>query len=307
MTAVTSSLASDSRAGILMMVLGMSLFTLNDGLAKWLVTDYSVAVIITVRSVFAVLVLAPLIARQGLREVFGGGRYVFHLLRVACVTGEVALFYLAVRHLPLADAMTIYMASPVIVTALSVVFLREKVGWRRWAAVLVGFAGVVMVLNPTGRFDLVPSLLALAGSVVFSLGLIATRMLRDASNLTLVSYQSFGALFAGTAALPMAWTPPGSLVDFLLLGLLGLVALSGHAAMNRSLQLSPAAVVVPFQYVSIIWAVTLDLLVWGTAPTLRVLLGATFIIGSGLFIFYREQRLQRGMAAEAGTSTSRET
>ncbi|WP_207461598.1 DMT family transporter [Azospirillum sp. SYSU D00513] len=307
MTAAIASPASDSRAGILFMVLGMSLFTFNDALGKWLVADYSIAVVMAVRSLFAVAILMPFVTRQGLRRVFGGGRTGFHLLRVACVTGEMGLFYLAVRHLPLANVMTIYMAAPLMVTALSVVLLREKVGWRRWAAVLVGFGGVVMVLNPTGDFELMPSLIALLGTFVFSVGLITTRMLRESSSLTLVSYQTFGALFAGGVALPVAWTPPATMTDFLLLGLLGVVALSAHVAMNRSLQISPAAVVVPFQYVSIVWAVALDLLVWGTAPTARMLLGAAVIIGSGLFIFYREQAVQQGAAAEAGASPSRET
>ena len=300
MTAVTSpsSAAADTRLGILLMLLGMSLFTVNDALGKWLVADYPVAMLLAIRSLFGAVLLAPLVLREGLGAVFAVKRLPFHLLRVGCVAMEVACFYWAVRYLPLANVMTIYMAAPLIVTALSVPLLGEKVGWRRWAAVLVGFVGVVIVLNPSGDFDPVPSLVALSGAVIFSLGLISTRFLRDASNLTLVSFQTFGTGLLSGAALPMMWVPPPGL-DFLLLGALGVTALAGHAAMNRSLQLSPAAVVVPFQYVSIIWAVALDLLIWGTAPTLRIGLGALLIIGSGLFIFHREQALNRGAAAES--------
>jgi len=297
-----SAHASGARNGIIMMLLGMSLFTFNDALGKWLVAEYPVAMLLAVRSLFGAALLLPLIARAGVRNVFAVKRLPLHLLRVACVTGEVALFYWSVRALPLADVMTIYMAAPLIVTALSVPLLGERVGWRRWAAVAVGFAGVVLVLNPTGAFDLVPSLAALLGATVFSLGMICTRLLREASNLSLVSFQTFGTGLLGAAALPAAATAasmPG-VVDFLLLGLLGVTALSGHAAMNRSLQLSPAAVVVPFQYVSIVWAVVLDLLVWGTVPSVQIAAGASLIIGSGLFVFYREQTLQRGAAAEAG-------
>ncbi|PWC42816.1 DMT family transporter [Azospirillum sp. TSO22-1] len=299
MTATTAS-AVDTRSGILMMLLGMSLFTVNDALGKWLVADYAVGMLLAIRSLFGAVLLAPMIARAGLKAVFAVRRLPLHLVRVACVTGEVALFYWSVRSLPLADVMTIYMAAPLIVTALSVPLLGERVGWRRWAAVLVGFAGVVLVLNPTGAFDPVPSLAALAGATIFSLGMITTRLLRDDGNLTLVSFQTFGTGLVGAATLPAVWTPPG-LLDFVLLGALGVVALGGHAAMNRSLQLSPAAVVVPFQYVSIVWAVVLDLVVWSTAPSLRVALGATLIIASGLFVFHREQTLKRGRAAEAGT------
>ena len=296
----TSAAASDSRMGILMMLLGMSLFSINDALGKWLVSEYPVAMLLAIRSLFGAVLLAPMIWREGVRAVFAVDRMPLHLLRVGCVTGEVACFYWAVRDLPLANVMTIYMAAPLIVTALSVPLLGEKVGWRRWAAVLAGFAGVVVVLNPTGQFDPIPSLVALLGTAIFAFGMIATRLLRQSSNLTLVSFQTFGTGFVGVASLPMVWVPPPGL-DFVLMGALGITALAGHAAMNRSLQLSPAAVVVPFQYVSIIWAVVLDLLVWGTAPTLRIAVGALLIIGSGLFVFYREQRLNRGAAAEANS------
>ncbi|WP_448207246.1 DMT family transporter [Azospirillum sp. sgz302134] len=291
-TATSSTAATDSRLGILMMLLGMSLFTINDALGKWLVAEYPVGMLLAIRSLFGAVLLAPMILREGVGAVFAVKRLPLHLLRVGCVTAEVACFYWAVRYLPLANVMTIYMAAPLIVTALSVPLLGEKVGWRRWAAVLVGFVGVVVVLNPSGDFDPIPSLVALLGTTIFSTGMITTRLLRQSSNLTLVSFQTFGTGLLGAASLPFVWVPPPGL-DFLLLGALGITALAGHAAMNRSLQLSPAAVVVPFQYVSIVWAVVLDLLVWGTAPTLRIAAGAALIIGSGLFVFHREQVLNR--------------
>lgn len=293
---MTAAPATDTRLGILMMLGGMTLFTLNDALGKWLVADHPVAMLVAVRSLFGLAVLMPLILREGVGAVFAVRRLPLHMLRVVLMTVDVSCFYWAVGSLPLADVMTIYMSAPLIVTALSVLVLHESVGWRRWAAVLVGFAGVVIVLNPTGRFDPLPSLVALIGAVIFSSGVISTRMLRLSGSLTLVGNQMVGGLLIGGAALPWSWSVPGWL-DFLLLGLLGITALIGHAMMNRSLQLSPAAVVVPFQYVAILWAVVLDLLVWGTAPTLRILAGAALIIGSGLFIVHREQRLNRGVAA----------
>ncbi|MCG5242484.1 DMT family transporter [Azospirillum doebereinerae] len=298
MTAITT--ATDSRLGILLMLGGMTFFTLNDALGKWLVAEYPVAMLLAVRSLFGMAVLLPMILREGVRTVFAVKRLPVHLVRVVLVTVDIACFYWAVGYLPLADVMTIYMSAPLIVTALSVLFLGETVGWRRWVAVLVGFAGVVVVLNPTGGFDLVPSLVALLGATIFASGLIFTRLLREAGTLPLVTYQTLGGLALGGAALPFSWTAPGVL-DFLLLGLLGVTALAGHAMINRSLQLSPAAVVVPFQYVSILWAVLLDLAVWGTEPSLRMGIGGVLIIGSGLFIFHREQRLKRGAAAGAAS------
>ncbi|NYZ16432.1 DMT family transporter [Azospirillum sp. RWY-5-1] len=299
MTIARSAVIPDTRLGILMMLGGMTLFTFNDALGKWLVTGYPVAMLLAIRGVGGMLVLAPMLARQGVAATFAVRRWPWHLLRVALVTVDAALFYWAVRYLPLAEVMTIYMSAPLIVTALSVPLLGERVGWRRWVAVCVGFAGVVLVLNPAGQFDPWPSIVALIGALTFSLGLITTRVLRDDGNLTLVGYQTLGGCLLGAAALPMGWVTPTPL-DVVLLLLLGVVALGGHAAVNRSLQLSPAAVVVPFQYVSILWAVALDLLVWSTVPSVQVAVGATLIIGSGLFVFHREQQVARGVAAAAG-------
>ncbi|MGQ9370254.1 DMT family transporter [Azospirillum sp. ST 5-10] len=292
---------SDTRLGILMMLLGSILFTVNDALGKWLVAEHAVAVLLSVRSLFAAAVILPFILRRGWRSVFAVRRLPLHLLRVLASTTEIGCFYWAVRYLPLADVMTIYMASPLIVTALSVPLLGESVGWRRWTAVLVGFAGVVLVLNPAGDFDPVPSLVALAGTFAYALSMIGSRFLRADGNLTLVSFSVFGTGLAGAAALPTAWAVPDA-VDFLLLGLLGLVALAGHVAVNRSLQLSPPVVVAPFQYISIVLAVVLDAVVWGHAPALPVAAGAALIIASGLFVFHREQTVRSGVAAAAGTT-----
>ena len=130
---MTAAPATDTRLGILMMLGGMTLFTLNDALGKWLVADHSVAMLIAVRSLFGLAVLAPMIWREGVARVFAVDRLPLHILRVFLMTVDVACFYWAVGYLPLADVMTIYMSAPLIVTALSVLVLGESVGWRRWA------------------------------------------------------------------------------------------------------------------------------------------------------------------------------
>ncbi|HSK39542.1 MAG TPA: DMT family transporter, partial [Arenibaculum sp.] len=274
--------------GIAYMLLGMALFTVNDALGKWLVADYPVGQLLAMRSLSALLLLVPFVLRAGPAE-FRVARPRMHLIRVALVAAEVALFYVAVRDLPLADVMTIYMAAPLFVTALSVPLLGERVGWRRWVAVLAGFSGVVLVLGPTGTLVPLPSLVALAGSVVFALGILATRSLRGAGGLALVVFQTVGTGLAGAATLPFAWVPPDA-ADCALIALLGVVAMAAHVSIIRSLALSPAATVVPFQYSSIVWAVILGMAVWGDVPSPEVVLGATLIIGCGLFVFHRERR-----------------
>jgi drug/metabolite transporter (DMT)-like permease len=197
-----------------------------------------------------------------------------------------------VAYLPLADVMAYYLAGPIFVTAIAAVVLREPVGWRRWSAVLVGFAGVVICLRPgTGTLTW-PALIALAGSFTFSLSMISTRYLRGTSDTVLVTTQTVAALGFGAIAAPFAWVTP-SPRDLVLLALLGMVAMVAHVCVNRSLKLAPASVVVPYQYTTIIWAVAFGYLVFGDVPDLAMLLGAAVIIGAGLFILARERRLSR--------------
>jgi drug/metabolite transporter (DMT)-like permease len=284
--------ASENRLGILCMVTGMALFTLNDAMGKWLVETLPVPLILAVRSAAALLILLPLVLRAGVLSVFKVPDPGRHLLRIALIVAEVAFFYLAVRDLPLADVMTIYMAAPLLVTALSVPLLGEKVGFRRWVAVGIGFVGVVLVLRPGGDFLSAGTPIALAGSLTFALTMISTRSLRGAGGLTLITTQTLGVGVAGAAALPFVQITPSPL-ELCLLGVLGVVALIAHVLVNKSLKLSPAAVVAPYQYTSLVWAIALGWAVWGDVPQWPVAFGAALIIGSGLFVFHREQQLAK--------------
>jgi drug/metabolite transporter (DMT)-like permease len=198
------------------------------------------------------------------------------------------MFFWAVSYLPLADAVTFYLAGPIYVTALSVVLLGEKVGWRRWGAVMVGFVGVVLALRPSAASFTLPALIALGGSIFFAVVMVTTRMLRHTSDMVLISGQVSATLLFGTAFAPFGWVTP-SLRDFLLLSLFGVVSIAALACVNRSLKLAPASVVVPYQYTMIVWAVALGYVVFGDVPDLFTLAGAVIIIAAGLYIFWREQ------------------
>ena len=118
------------------------------------------------------------------------------------------MFFWAVAYLPLADAITFYLAGPIYVTAFSALLLKEKVGWRRWTAVLVGFAGVVIALRPSAASFTLPALIALTGSVFFALLMIVTRILRDTSDTVLMSGQFFGSFAFGAVTAPFVWITP---------------------------------------------------------------------------------------------------
>ena len=124
------------------MLAGITLFSINDALGKWLLATYSVAELLLIRSLSAVLLMAPFLWQAGWMAFRAAPKPGLELVRVALSTLEVAMFFWAVSYLPLADTVTFYLAGPIYVTALSVILLGEKVGWRRWIAVLIGFSGV---------------------------------------------------------------------------------------------------------------------------------------------------------------------
>jgi drug/metabolite transporter (DMT)-like permease len=283
-------------AGIGLMMLAIFLFSVNDTLGKWLAATYAAPQILLFRSIAAILILLPVIGRSSFRSLIDIQRPGLQLARAAIAAVETALFYWAVRYLPLADAMTYYLAGPIYVTLMAALFLDEKVGWRRWSAVLAGFAGVVIALGPSfGSFGW-PVLIAFAGSIVYAVFLVITRTLRGTPDAVMAAWQVIAALVLGIVATPFAWTPLAHWQDGLLLGLLGAVALVAIVGINRSLALAPASVVVPYQYTLIVWAAIFGYFVFGDVPKLQTVVGAAIIIGAGLFIFFREQKI--GLTSE---------
>ena len=248
-TALSPSASGSARLGVLLMLLGMVMFSLNDVLGKWLVATYSVGQLMLIRSIAALIVLAPFFWRVGWRRLIEVDRPKLHLLRAALFAFEASGFYFAVAYMPLADAMTYWLAAPIYVAALSSLMLGEKVGWRRWTAIVVGFVGVLIALEPSKDSFTLPALIALAGSLAFGLAMVLGRSLRAAPDTTLVFWQIAGAaVFSGIWCLadPAGWAPV-STVDVGLLSLLGIVAMSAHMLVNRSLKLADAATVVPLR------------------------------------------------------------
>lgn len=283
--------ASGNLPGIGMTVLGVLLFAGCNALAKHLVATYPASEALFVRAVVALALLAPLIRRQDIAAMRAGGRPLLHALRMACSGIEVGCYYWALTALTLAGVSTIYMAAPIYMVALSALFLGEDVGWRRWLAVLAGFAGVLVALRPdVGGASGLHALVALLGSLLYATSLVATRGLRATPNRLLVASQVAAlALFTGIAS-ALGWVMP-TLTDAGLMALIGVVSLIAYLCVNRGLQLAPASAVAPFQYSSVIWAILLGYLAFAEIPSQATLAGATIIAAAGLFILFRERIL----------------
>lgn len=275
--------------GIAFMLLGTALFTFNDALGKWMVASVAVGQLLFIRSAAALVMLLPAVHRAGWREVFVIAQPGRHAVRLVLIVAEVACFYLAVRHLPLADVMAVYQATPIFVAVLAIPLLGEMIGWRRGVAVGIGFIGVLLVLQPAGGVFTTAALIALAGSIAYALTMIATRHLRAANALSLIVYHTLAVGAAGLLSLPWGWAAIGW-ADAAYLALIGVVATLAHMCMNQALRLAPATVVVPYTYTSLLWAILLGWLFFADKPTPLMLLGAAIIVCSGLFVMHREQR-----------------
>ena len=178
---------------------------------------------------------------------------------------------------------------------MSAIFLREKVGWRRWTAILIGFCGVLIALRPSAQTVSLPALIALGGSLSFATLMLITRSLRKTPDIVMASSQFVGTFLLGAVLSAFHWVSPtsGSLVIFALAGCVSVTALF---CVNRSLKLAAASVVVPYQYSMIVWAVIFGFVVFGDVPEIATIVGAAIIIGAGFYIYLRERDLGRGDA-----------
>lgn len=278
-------------AGIGLMLLSIFMFSFGDALGKFMVATYSVGQLLWLRACAALLVLLPMMWRHR-ADFMHLERPWLQLLRVTLSTLEVAAFFWATVYLPLADVITYYLASPIFVTALSPLVLREHVGWRRWSAVLIGFCGVLIALRPSSQTVSWPAMIALGGSLSFAVLMLITRSLRATPDIVLASSQFMGTFALGALMSPFGWVAPG-IGSLGLFAAAGLISVGALLCVNRSLKLAPASVVVPYQYSMIVWAILFGYFVFGDVPQVATVVGAAIIIGAGLYIFLREQKLGR--------------
>ena len=285
-----------AQLGVLLMLVGMALFSLNDAMGKWLVATYTVGQVLLIRSLAALVVLLPFLWSFGVLRLFQVERPGLQALRVLFATAEVFCFYLAVRDLPLADVMTFWLAAPIYVAAVSPLFLGERVSARRWIAIGLGFAGVLIALAPSGAVSGTATAAAMIGSACFAAMVVTGRTLRGTPDTALVFWQLVGAGLAGAVTVPFAWSNPTA-TDWALLSLLGVVAMLAHICITRALKLADAALVAPLQYTLLPWAVLLGWLFFGDVPTMAMLTGGLVIVAAGLILLLPEKggvRRQRG-------------
>lgn len=277
--------------GIGFMLLAAALFSVMDTLAKALSTAFPVGQILLFRAAGALLILAPLAWRSGGADLFGQARGAWGKLLVAGLLGAGALasFIMAWRALPLVEVAAILFAAPLIVTALSVPILKEQVGLHRWSAVLVGFAGVLIVLRPGGAVFVPAALWAVSGTLFYATWVMSLRVAGKAVSSHLVVVTNALIMLALAAPLvAWAWTPPAPLQAAGLVGI-GLIGGLAQLCLVRAFTLAPAALVAPFDYSYILYATALGYVVFGDFPAPATWIGVALLVASGLYIIHREQ------------------
>ena len=272
----------------------MAAVSVMDALAKWLGASYPIAELVFFRNLFALPPVFFILWRQrgGFATLKPRWR-LGHVIRAVLGLGAIFAFFTGLRYLALAEAISIAFAAPLFVTALSVPILGERVGPRRWAAVVVGFLGVLIMTRPGAEAFRPEALYILAAALCYALAMLVTRRLArtDTTPAIMLSGICISLVVSGLV-LPFGWrTPLG--VDFWLFVLLGLIGGIGMYFMTQAYRYAPAAVIAPFDYTALIWATLIGWLVWQELPGANVWLGAAVVIASGLYIIHRETRARR--------------
>jgi drug/metabolite transporter (DMT)-like permease len=280
--------ADDRPRGILLIIGATVLFSTSDAMAKYVTRTLPVIELAWVRYIVFVLVSLAVARRQG-RDVFATRRPVQQTLRGAAIVASALLFLLGLGRLPLADAAAINFVSPLLITALAVPLLGERVGLRRWIALIVGLSGAVLAAQPgSGAFRIAAvfpllSALAWAYAMVLTRGFAATE--RPATTLV---WTAVSGLLVLTCLLPFdARLPTGT--ELALCLLIGIVASGGQWMVVLAYRLAPASLLAPFSYLQLIWSTLLGYLAFGARPSAATLMGAAIIAGSGLYTAGRER------------------
>lgn len=284
------------------MLVGVALLSLNDALIKSLTSNYPVGQLLFIRGIFVfpwIILLALLqggLHRLRVRSIKG------QALRGVCVIASAFLFVNGLVHLPLADAIAITFTGPLFITAMAPLVLGEQVGWRRWMAVLAGFAGVLFMVRPGGE--------AMQWAVLFPLGaalfggtrdLITRHISQTENTVSVLLVTTSFVMLAGLTTAPFGWAPLQT-QDLGTFAASGMLVAGAHYLMIEAFRQGEAALVAPFKYTSIVWAVLFGYLIFGDLPDGWTLFGAGLVIFAGLYILHRETRLSRRPVTAVGPS-----
>lgn len=288
MAAVTQEVPAiehrDARKGVLLMLGGLALFSILNGVVKAQAAIFPVNQIVFFRNSFALISLLLLMQWMGRRDLLRTHRPVAQFGQGLCFTGVLLFMFFAYRHLPLADATAISFLQPLLVVILSAPLLGEKVTLSRWLAVGVGFAGVLLMVQPSGNGSLIGALAAGIATLFSAISLIQQRFLsRNEETLTIVFYTMLFSSLIVSPSLFWSWVWP---TPWQLAGLIAMGLASGFCqyVTTRAVFFAPVASVAPIKYTAMLWAIVIGYVWFGDVPTTPVLIGSSIVIAATLIV-----------------------
>jgi drug/metabolite transporter (DMT)-like permease len=285
----TSTDSDQAVKGIIALIVATLFFAAQDAITKHLTQSVSVAQIVTVRFFFFSLFAIIYAARSmEIKVAFQSSQPKLQILRGLLICTEIGLFAFALQHLGLAEMHAIFACFPLIITALSVPFLGETVGWRRWLAVSVGFIGTLIIIRPDSGVFSPYALIALTCAIMFAIyNLITRKVSRHDRFETSLLYFGVVGFIGSLAVVPFYWQYP-NLDQVFWLVVISITGIVGHLLLIKALQLAPAVILQPFNYFVLLWAMIIGYSVYGEVLQSYKLFGAALVVVSGVYIARRE-------------------
>lgn len=282
---------NNNLAGIVYMVLSIFMLSSMDAVAKGLVeANYSSIQILFLRGCINFVILCSLMPFLGGLRMVKTNRFWAHGLRGMFGFLAPMCFFTALSSMPLAEATVVFFISPFVMTALSVPLFKEKVGIHRWSAIIIGFIGVVYVIQPTSEIFNPAVFLVLASSMSYVVLMLASRWLGQTDHtFTIVFYVTFWTVCLSSLFVPFVWKPI-AFEHLLLIGVMALLSLAGNFFIVKAFTIGEVGVITPFEYSGLLWAVLFGLVLYNEVPATHVWWGIAIIAGSGLYMVYRENR-----------------
>ncbi|WP_313618767.1 DMT family transporter [Agrobacterium sp.] len=296
-----SDSSSSSFRGMMIMAGCMAVLPAMDAIAKYMATygGMSPGQVTFYRFFFQLVCTLPLLLALSPRALLSTRRPFLNLFRGVLHAAASLMFFVAVKYMPLADVFAIYFVEPFMLTMMSALFLGEKVGWRRWLAIVIGFGGAMIVIQPSFEIFGLKSLLPVACAFLFTLYLFLNRAMGDGDTpLTMQTMAGIGGTLFMAVALGIGhslgdvdfeMSLPGNIQALLLLILLGSISGYMHLLVVQAFRLAPISLLAPFQYFEIISATALGFVLFNDFPSPSKWLGILIIVASGLFIIWRER------------------
>ena len=277
-----------SLRGILCMLGGALSLTINDAMAKYLTQSYPVGQVMALRGLSIILLLITFLFFMNNLQALKIFSWKGHLLRAGAMTGSTFFFITGLSLLPITDAIAIAFVAPILTTILGVIILREAVSWKRWAAIFVGFLGVIIILQPTSDAFKIAAIAPMGAAAFGAARDVVTRAISGSENSLSILFTSMLMItIAGFLTYPLGWSAVKLSHIWIFITSSLLVGLAQYL-MIEAFRLGEVALISPFKYSSLLWATLISLVIWDDLPSKNVVLGAFILILSGIYLLKNE-------------------